>query len=128
MFIDDLLDVIDIPELMYADDLKIFLEIKTQRNCERLQEVIFVSDWCRSNCLYLNMSKCSVVSFTRKKMIQLFDYEIYETVLRRSNEAKDLGIIFDQKFTSSPHINYLFSSAFRVYGFIIRNGKKTLQL
>ncbi|CAH1983476.1 unnamed protein product [Acanthoscelides obtectus] len=44
-------------------------------------------------------------------------------VLERSETVKDLGIYFDQHLTFNEHINQIISSAYRTYGFIIRNCK-----
>ncbi|KAK9887914.1 hypothetical protein WA026_000217 [Henosepilachna vigintioctopunctata] len=44
-------------------------------------------------------------------------------VLSRSDGVRDLGVVFDKKLSFVPHITQLISSAAKIYGFVIRNGK-----
>ena len=49
---------------MYADDLKIFIEISNIEDCLRLQEdVNSVIQWCDINSLCLNKDKCLAVTY-----------------------------------------------------------------
>ena len=53
--------------LLYADDLKIFKPIASIDNCVELQQDLqSVEEWCVTNGMPLNLSKCEVVSFSRK--------------------------------------------------------------
>nr|CAI5858908.1 unnamed protein product [Callosobruchus analis] len=45
-------------------------------------------------------------------------------ILSRQEQISDLGIVFDQKMTFSSHIESTVSSASRMLGFIIRNGRQ----
>lgn len=54
--------------LLYADDLKIFLRIRSIQDCKELQRLINVfQGWCSRNLLLVSISKCSVISFSRRK-------------------------------------------------------------
>lgn len=45
------------------------------------------------------------------------------TEISRLTEIKDLGLVFDQRFSFIPHITQLTLSACRIYGFIVRNAR-----
>ena len=51
--------------LLFADDLKIYLEISSHADCERLQITLDkLQEWYSTNQLQLNVSKCSTISFS----------------------------------------------------------------
>lgn len=58
-------ELILIPHLFFADDLKIHVEIKSTEDCILLQSTIH--NWCFDNYLLLNLSKRKVVSCHRKQ-------------------------------------------------------------
>ena len=58
-------------------------------------DVYLLKEWCVSNSLKLNAGKCSVVSYTRKRM----NYTLLSVALSCSSSAVDLGVIFDDRFT-----------------------------
>lgn len=55
--------------LLYADDTKIFAKIQTTDDCLKLQsDLNRLHEYCLRNKLFLNIDKCCIVSFTRKKI------------------------------------------------------------
>jgi hypothetical protein len=53
--------------LLFADDVKLFGIFKTPLDTKLLQDDLDnISNWCNINKLYLNVSKCKVITFTRK--------------------------------------------------------------
>lgn len=109
---------------MYADDLKLYIEITSIADCERLQNALNrVEIWCNSNSLPLNAAKCNVMTFSRKSNPEIFAYNLNDSLLQRPNTVKDLGVIFDKKLTFSHHIEAITLAAFKRLGFIIRNLK-----
>lgn len=126
MFINDLPSLLKSQCLLFADDLKIFIKINTINDCIQLQKDLdALTHWCSVNRLNLNISKCTVVSFTRCSIrkFQLFNYQINGTPLIRSQVVKDLGILFDEKLTFINHVNSIVSRASRTLGFICRSLK-----
>ncbi|XP_046666438.1 uncharacterized protein LOC124358191 [Homalodisca vitripennis] len=52
--------------LLFPDDAKIFKEIASVEDCVSLQESIdLLAEWCDVNDMLLNISKCSIVTFSR---------------------------------------------------------------
>lgn len=97
LFLNDLCDKLkDCFYLLYADDLKIFKVIRGVEDAMVLQEnIVNVYDWCYENDMFLNVSKCKFVSFSRRRIrptIQ-FNYDIQETVFEKCSIMNDLGII-----------------------------------
>jgi retron-type reverse transcriptase len=63
IFSNDMTDLMDVPFQLYADDLKIYNVIETNKDCLKLQRNIdLIQNWARTNNLLLNINKCNVVS------------------------------------------------------------------
>jgi ribonuclease P/MRP protein subunit RPP40 len=98
IFINDLVLDLDVPHLLFADDMKIYLTIDSIDDALRLQGCIEeISRRCKLNNLVLNHLKCSIVTFTRKTKPLLFEYKINGSILTRRELIRDLGVIFDSK-------------------------------
>ena len=124
IFLDSLTKSLTCEKLFFADDLKIYNTIDSLEDCLRLQtQMTLIENWCTANKLYLNCSKCFIVTYCRKKTCIDFDYRIGNSILTKCTEIKDLGVTFDQYFDFKAHINMTVSSASRSIGFILRNCK-----
>lgn len=124
IFINDLPDCILSNKLLFADDLKIYIKIETIRDCLKLQkDLIAIKKWCLENKLSLNAAKCKVLSISRKPESNIisFIYKIDDTVLERTKFLKDLGVIFDYKFSFQQHITHIANRAYKMIGFITRS-------
>ncbi|XP_058828267.1 uncharacterized protein LOC131688131 [Topomyia yanbarensis] len=111
-------------KLSYADDFKLFTIVKCLDDARLLQcDLEIFANWCSNNQMVLNASKCSVISFTRKHSLIIFNYELYGNNLRRDTSVKDLGVILDSKLTFRDHVSYVTSKASRTLGFIFRTAK-----
>lgn len=105
--------LLNVPPLLFADDLKVFLQINSIQDCVRLQETLnHIEHWCNLNKLYLNIAKCKICTYTLKFSPIEFNY----------SNVKDLGT-FDNKFTFSDHILNINNSSLKMLGFLIRNCK-----
>jgi hypothetical protein len=125
IFINDLVDDLDVPHLLFADDMKIYLTVDSIDDALRLQGWIEeISRRCKLNNLVLNHLKCSIVSFTRKTKPLLFDYKINGSILTRRESIRDLGVIFDSKLSFGEHIRTIAGTAFRALGFVLRAGRE----
>lgn len=131
LFINDLPALIKSNILLFADDLKIFMKIKNMNDARILQsDIQTIIDWCRRNILGLNVSKCYLLSFTRRHDVtfQYFNYNINGNTLTRVNTMKDLGILFDSKLTFECHVNSIVKRSFSTLGFISRSLNKFKKL
>lgn len=67
LFISDLPPLILANILLFADDLKIYLEIRSHADALTLQrDIDTIVRWCNENGLSININKCSTMTFTRK--------------------------------------------------------------
>lgn len=126
VFINDIASTIqDCHISMYADDLKIFKAIVNETDSLVLQSAVdSLSSWCRLNGMFLNVSKCSTISFSRSNSPNHFNYIIMDDVLDRKYLIKDLGILIDAKLTFKQQIDKVTSSGHTVLGFVKRRAKE----
>lgn len=122
LFINDLVSLLtDVLILLYADDLKLFLSIKKPEDVEILQRCIDkLNNWCISNGMLLNIDKCYVISFSRKKSKLLYDYSIASHKLGRETTVKDLGVLLDDRLDFKSHIDKVCTQSKRMLGFVKR--------
>lgn len=110
--------------LLFADDCKIFMRVNSYSDqCCLQSDLSGFNDWCVKNGLELNIDKCKLMKFTRKKHPLSFDYKINNRVLEAVSLFKDLGVFVDTKLTFNVHINSIISRANKLLGFIYRSTK-----
>lgn len=126
LFINDIkLQLENVNFAIYADDLKIWKKITVLEDAIVLQDNLNrVASYVKENKLSLNIRKCVVNTFTKKKSSSInYDYQIDGTKLVRKESMKDLGVIYDSKLTFNEHIEAICEKARRMLGFIMRTGK-----
>lgn len=83
-----------------------------------------MDEWTRYNNIQLNTSKCKVLSVTRKKQPEHYNYTLNNVQLTRVAEEKDLAIIVTGILSWVKHINGIVSKANKLFGLL----KRTCQL
>lgn len=107
--------------LLFADDLKLFKRIQSVNDAELLQKDLdHLYQWCIENRLYLNISKCSIMSYTHRSQPFSYLYMINNNNLLRSVTVRDLGVTFNTTLDYSQHIDNIVSNAYKVLGFLKR--------
>ena len=106
--------------LMYADDLKLYRQIRSPGDALLLQtDLDSLHRWSIAWKLSLNPSKYKTITFSlRKKSIES-SYMVNNITLERVTEMRDLGILFDSKLTFGPHIDSVVVKANRALGMYI---------
>jgi Reverse transcriptase (RNA-dependent DNA polymerase) len=105
----------------YADDLKIFMTIKSLNDCLILQRNLDnLMNWCVVNKFDLNASKCKTITFGRGANTIDFQYKIGDNVLENVDKMKDLGVWMDERMTFVHHIELMVAKSSRMLGFIKR--------
>ncbi|XP_022819582.1 uncharacterized protein LOC111351717 [Spodoptera litura] len=125
-----LIMVNDLPEvvrsarcLLFADDLKVFLQVEDSVGCARLQQDLDqVVQWSRDNELYFNVAKCCVMTYTRARSSICYQYQIDGAIMPRVSNVRDLGVHMVTELTFRKHVTDLCSKSFRHLGFILRQG------
>lgn len=110
---------------MYADDLKIYKVINAASDARILQDNLSIlTNWCNKNGMHLNIGKCVVMSFARKKEIANNTYFINGIALNKVDSIKDLGVTLDSALSFNQHINKICTSGHALLGFIKRRAKE----
>lgn len=121
----DLPDCLEIGQpLLYADDFKVIVDIKTALDCNAMQRNLdAIHRWSVENQLYVNPSKCYVMSFTRSRQPIVALYTVDNEPVSRTQSMKDLGVVFDPELNFHNHVRLLVTEGFRRLGFVSRNCK-----
>lgn len=107
--------------LLFADDLKLFMKISSPQDCWKLQsDLNGLVEWCKSNGMELNASKCHSISFCKTRSGLEQPYVIENNILTNVSEIRDLGLIMDSKLTFIPHIQNTITKSLQLLGFIKR--------
>lgn len=110
--------------LLYADDLKLYRMINSDRDVVLLQSSInLLALWCAENKLHLNIKKCFVIAYSRKKGMVPHRYLIDGVPLQNVTFIQDLGVMFDSFLKFDIHITSIINKSLKMLGFIIRNTK-----
>lgn len=108
--------------LLYADDLKVYMETVAESDCMLLQDDIDAFlEWSELNRMELNLSKCYVMSFSRNRQPIWHEYKLGEGGVIRTEKMCDLGVTFDPGLTFNGHIAELTKHSFSRLGFVLRN-------
>lgn len=111
--------------LLFADDLKLVHKIKQESDHNILQQDIDrVVEWSRSNKMYFNVAKCSVLSFTRARDPSHYQYCMDGIQLQRVSEVKDLGVSFTADLNFRKHTTDVCKKAYRNLGLVLRLGNQ----
>jgi len=116
----------NVNHLLFADDLKIFCRISSPEDSAFLQSKLNdLDNWCSINKLTLNVAKCNIITFSRKKKNTThFDYFINQAKLSRVFQILDLGILLDSQLLLTPHYDRIIGKANQLLGFIKRRAKE----
>lgn len=121
IFINELPSILSCHTLMYADDIKLFLAINNDNECNFLQSNLNkFALWCNRNKLTININKCKVMSFCRTKTPINHVYTIDGVLLIRVDKFVDLGMTFDSKLTFNYHVDNVVNRSMKSLGFIFR--------
>ena len=105
----------------FADDLMIWetdvdINVAAKRLNERLHKL---NKWAYRINLDFAPNKCSVVKFTRKRLkLETPDIYLAGNKLKYNNEAKYLGVIFDQRTTWKSHIKNIVNKSSKRQGIL----------
>lgn len=114
LFVNDVRYQLRSPKQLFADNLKF---------CRVIESIDFLGLllWCKQNGMQINISKCRVISFTRRRNVMNYQYTIGNHSLEQSHTIRDLGVTFYSKLRFHEHISNMTAKAFSVLGFIRRH-------
>ena len=107
---------------MYADDVKIYREVRTDADAVLLyDDLTRLVEWSSSWRLKLNASKCKSFTITLKRSPIISPYRIGGVTLDRVTTMRDLGVTLDQKLTFERHVDSIVAAGNRALGLLIRS-------
>ena len=107
---------------MYADDTQIYYHFKLHQFHDTIfktnQDLNNIANYSERNCLNINAGKSKYIiigsqnNLKETKKVKTEDVKIGGKNIDRETEAKNLGIIFDEKLTWEQHIGKLIQKAY----------------
>jgi hypothetical protein len=125
VYINDLPEYLKSSQLgLFADDSIIYKTIKSQKDCDSLQEDLdaaarWESDWLMA----FHPDKCTVLTITNKKNPVKHNYLLHNYTLESVSSAKYLGITLQSGLKWTQHTNNIVANANKSLGFLKRNLK-----
>lgn len=116
IFINDLCHILRCEFLLFADDLKIFIKIKSPSDYDTLQlDIDSLYRWSVVNKLHLNIEKCHTMIFSNKIVPSEPIYFIDNIPLLQRSSVKDLGVIFDDKLRFDEHVDSIVKKSYSIH-------------
>ena len=116
-YINDLVDGLECPILLFADDAKIFKVIKSQEDIDALvRDMKKIQEWSDKWLLIFNEDKCGTMHIGSRNVRT--DYLLNHKVLKKTEAEKDLGVLVSQDLKPSKHVSAVAAKANSVVGLI----------
>lgn len=122
IYINDLPLNISSPMRIFADDCIIYRSINSINDHQALQnDLDLICHWCNTWLMALNVSKCQVISFSRKRDNSHFSYKINHNELLHTISYKYLGVHLTENLSWSSHVTAICAKASKTLGYLRRN-------
>ena len=121
IFINDLPTQVKSDLFLFADDTKIFRNIRSEDDRETLQKDInTMLEWANKWQLEFHPDKCVSMSINNKED-QPRMYKMKETTLKLVKQEKDIGVVVDEQLKFESHIYEKINKANSMMGLIRRS-------
>ena len=124
IYINDLPEIINCTVKLFADDTKLYSEIKNPSDEVSLQDNIFESsNWTNKWQLMFNTKKCKHMHMGKKQQSETYYIKDNSNKISEISQVvneKDLGVIFDKNLNFSDHIQTKVNLANRNLGIIFK--------
>lgn len=119
LFVNDIYNALSTTNhLLFADDTKIYAVVNCSTDSANFQlSINDLATWSGENNLDLNINKCKVMSFYRKRQPHIATYTINGANVDRVKSFIDLGITLDEKLTFHLHSDTIIAKSFAMLGF-----------
>ena len=120
LYINDLPSVLNAGCLLYADDLKLWMEVNSIEEADQLQDALNALDsWSNTWFLPINKDKCAVLPIGATE--PLGTYHIGGHLLRVLSQEKDLGVLVSSDLKTTADTLKKVATATRIFGSIRRS-------
>ena len=120
VFVNTIDDDVDSKVLKFADDIKIFKVIEGKQDQDIFQaDLDKLVEWAETWQMKFNIDKCKVMHIGRVKTNTM--YTMGGQQLKQIEKEKDLGVIINNKISSSDQVLEARKKALRMLGAIYRN-------
>ena len=93
---------------LFADDAKIYMEIKNNLDCTLLQaDLDKFYEWSVTWRMNFHHSKCKILTVSRRKAPVFFNYMLNGNSLEHVTLFKDLGVLVSSDLSWKGHIEFL---------------------
>ena len=109
LYINDLPNIVESVAKLFADDCKLYREISSVDDCEKLQKDLDkLYKWSQDWLLFFNTTKCAVL---RLRETVDYVYMIDGVPLESVDEQLDLGVVISKDLKPSKHISRIVKKA-----------------
>nr|CAD2182024.1 unnamed protein product [Meloidogyne enterolobii] len=96
---------------MYADDIKLYVIHNNDSNRDYLEKALkSIETWTKENHMEISINKCSVLHIGNNNSSQ--SYLLNDKVIQVADCIRDLGVIIDNNFSFSFHIDYIIKKTY----------------
>ena len=121
IYINDLPDGITSTIYMYADDTKLYREIKSPDDHQILQnDLSKLCTWSKKWLLKFYPKKCSCLTIGKKLESPSYSYDLSSHIIEQVKSIKDIGVTMDSELSFDEHINIKIDTANKIVGIIRR--------
>ena len=124
LFINDLPQRVKSHCVLFADDAKLYKELKQLKDFEELQDDLYeLCIWASKWLLFFNVQKCKVMHIGKGNpdfIYEMKDCNENKYHLKVVTSEKDLGITFQENLKFEEHISNVVSKANRLLGLVKR--------
>ena len=104
---------------MYADDTKLYSEIKSPDDHQILQnDLSKLCTWSKKWLLKFHPKKCSCLTIGKKLESPSYSYDLSSHITEQVKSIKDIGITMDSELSFDKHINIKIDTANKIVGII----------
>lgn len=109
---------------LFADDCVLYARITCKQDQLNLQaDLIRIENWCKNWQMSLNVSKCKLMSFSRRACPLVNNYTLSGSSLQSTKVYKYLGVHITHDLSWTTHVNKLIASTTRSLGYLQRTMK-----
>ena len=120
VYINDLVNNLECFTLLFADDAKIYREIKSEEDIKAMErDLIRLQEWSAKWLLTFNVDKCATLHIGHRN--PNVEYQMNGETIKSSDVEKDLGVYVSKDLKQSHHIGTVVKKANRMVGLIKRN-------